>query len=229
MNFRNFILMTLSSIATCTLLAACQSTGSSASKQLDQAATEDGLVRVETKAVDAVYKRPEATLTAYSKVLLHPVEVQFAKNWDPGSQGSALYKMNEPDREKIKTELAEVFAEVFKRDLEKGGYALVNESGPDVLEVRAAIVNLYINAPDVDTAGRTKVYTTEAGEMTLILQLHDSVTHQLLARAFDRRTGGQSGMWEWSNSVTNTAEAKRMISTWSTALRKALDASRASA
>jgi Protein of unknown function (DUF3313) len=229
MTFRNFILMTLSSIATCTLLGACQTTGPSPSEQIDQAATEEGLVRVKTKAADAVYKRPEATLTAYSKVLLHPVEVQFAKNWDPGSGGSALYKMNPPDRDKIKSELAEVFAEVFKRDLEKGGYPLVNEGGPDVLELRAAIVNLYINAPDVsmETSGRTKVYTAEAGEMTLILQLHDSVTGQLLARAFDRRTGNQSGMWEWSNSVTNTAEAKRIISTWSTALRKALDASRA--
>ena len=72
---------------------------------------------------------PEATLTAYSKLMLHPVEVQFAKNWDPASGGSALYEMHEPDREKIKSELAEVFAEVFKRDLEKGGYPLVNEAG----------------------------------------------------------------------------------------------------
>jgi hypothetical protein len=90
-------------------------------------------------------------------------------------------------------------------------------------------VNLYINAPDVSmqTPGRTKVYTTDAGEMTLILQLHDSVTGQLLARAYDRRAGLDSGTWNWSNSVTNTAEARRIISMWATELRKALDASRA--
>jgi Protein of unknown function (DUF3313) len=227
MNLRHFNLITLGSIATCALLAGCQTTDGLA--PLDEASTQDGLVRVESKAVDALYRRPEATLASYSKLLLHPVEVQFAKNWDPSSNGSALYQMHEPDREKIKSELAEVFAEVFRRDLEKGGYPLVNEPGADVLEIRAAIVNLYINAPDVSmqTAGRTKVYTTDAGEMTLIAQLHDSVTGQLLARAYDRRAGSQSGVWEWSNSVTNTAEAKRIISTWSTALRKALDASRA--
>ena len=60
---------------------------------------------------------PTRRLTAYSKLLLRPIEVQFAKNWDPASSGSALYKMNEPDREKIKSELATVFAEVFKRDM----------------------------------------------------------------------------------------------------------------
>jgi Protein of unknown function (DUF3313) len=216
----------LSAIAACTLLGGCQTTGPS---PIDEASTNEGLVRVESKVVDALYRRPDATLAGYSKLLLHPVEVQFAKNWDPASGGSALYQMNEPDREKIKSELANVFAEVFKRDLEKGGYALVNEPGADVLEMRAAIVNLYINAPDVsmETAGRTRVYTADAGEMTLIAQLHDSVTGQLLARAYDRRAGPQSGQWQWSNSVTNTAEAKRIISTWSTALRKALDASRA--
>jgi Protein of unknown function (DUF3313) len=213
-------------LAALTLAAGCQTTKPS---PIDQASTEDGLVRVQTNAVDAVYKRPEATLKGYSKLLLRPVEVQFAKNWDPGKSGSVLYEMNEPDREKIRTELAQVFRDEVKKDLEKAGYPMVDATGPDVLEIQAAIVNLYINAPDVSmqTAGRTRVYTTDAGEMTLILQLHDSVTGQLLARAYDRRAGTGSGTWNWSNTVTNTAEARRIISIWATELRKALDASRA--
>jgi hypothetical protein len=208
------------------LAAGCSSTRST---PIDDPSTQEGLVRVESKVVDAAYKRPEASLASYTKLLLRPIEVQFAKNWDPTSTGSALHRMTEPDREKIKSELAEVFAEVFKRDMEKGGYPLVDSSGPDVIEMRAAIVNLYITAPDMSnqTAGRTYVYTTNAGEMTLIMQLHDSVTGQLLARAYDQREDTGSGMWTWTTSVTNTAEAKRIISTWATALRKAFDASRA--
>jgi Protein of unknown function (DUF3313) len=216
----------LSALAAMSLAASCQTTKPS---PIDEASTQEGLVRVESRAVDAVYKRPDATLKGYSKLLLRPVEVQFAKNWDPAKSGSVLYQMHEPDREKIRTELAEVFREEVKRDLEKGGYPMVDTAGEEVLEMRAAIVNLYINAPDVSmqTPGRTKVYTTDAGEMTLILQLHDSVTGQLLARAYDRRVGTGSGTWNWSNSVTNSAEARRIISGWAAELRKALDASRA--
>jgi hypothetical protein len=175
-----------------------------------------------------VFRRPEARMSVYSKVLLRPIEVQFAKDWDPAKSGSALYRMHEPDREKIKSELAELFAETFRKELEKGNYPLVTEPAEDVVEIQAAIVNLYITAPDVsmDVAGRSKVYTSEAGYMTLIMQLHDSVTGQLLARAYDHRTGG-SDMWQWTNSVTNTAEARRIIASWATALRKAWDASRA--
>jgi hypothetical protein len=213
-------------LATALLLGACQTTRPS---PIDEVSLREGLVRVENRTVDAVYRRPEAKFAVYSKFLLQPIDVQFAKNWDPGRSGSALYDMHEPDREKIKSELALVFAEVVQRDLEKGGYPIVTQAAADVLELRAAIVNLYITAPDVSmqTAGRSKVYTADAGEMTLILQLHDSVTGQLLARAYDRQAGLESGAWTWTTSVSNTAEARRIISTWATALRKALDAAHA--
>jgi Protein of unknown function (DUF3313) len=207
-------------------LAACTSTRPS---PIDEPSLQEGLVRIETKAVDAAYRRPEATLAPYSKLLLRPIEVQFAKDWDPAKSGSVLYEMNEPDREKIKRDLAELFADEFKEDMAKGNYPFVDQAGPDVLEMRAAIVNLYITAPDVSmqTAGRTRVYTTEAGSMTLIMQLHDSVTGQLLARVYDQRSDQGSGMWTWTTSVSNSAEARRIISTWAVALRKAFDASRA--
>jgi hypothetical protein len=207
------------------LLAGCATTQTT---PIDDASTQEGLVRVDNKAVDAAYKRPDASLAGYSRLLVRPIEVQFAKNWDPTKDGSALYRMHEPDREKIKQDLATLFVDEFKKDLEKGGYPVVTEPGADVIEMRAAIVNLYITAPDVsmDTPGRTKVYTTNAGEMTLIMQLHDSVTGQLLARAYDRRADSNA-TWTWTTSVSNSAEARRIISSWATALRKAFDASRA--
>jgi hypothetical protein len=210
---------------TCALLSGCTTTKPS---PIDELSQQEGLQRVESKVADAVYRRPEARMSVYSKVILRPIEVQFAKDWDPSKDGSALYKMHEPDREKIKSELAELFAETFRKELEKGNYPLVTQAAADVVEIQAAIVNLYITAPDVsmDVAGRSKVYTSDAGHMTLIMQLHDSVTGQLLARAYDHRSGG-TDMWQWTNSVTNTAEARRIIATWATALRKAFDASRA--
>jgi hypothetical protein len=205
-------------------LAACQSTKQS---PIDELSTQEGLERVEVRGVDAAYRRPGANLSAYNKLLVRPVYVEFSKNWKP-EQDSALYRMNEPDREKIRQGLAELFAEVMVKELQtKGGYELVNESAADVLEVRPAIVNLYITAPDVSmqTAGRVRTYTADAGEMTLVVELRDSVTGTLLSRAFDRRSGDNM-TWQWTTSVTNSAEARRIITTWADTLRNALDASR---
>jgi hypothetical protein len=210
------------------LLCACQTT-SKGLEPLDELANSEGLKRVDNKAVDVLYRRPEASLTSYTKLKIKPIQVQFAKDWDPNkaSSGSALYRMTEIDREKIKTELADAFLEVFKREMEKGGYPIVNETGADVLLMDAAIVNLRITAPDPSQlTGNVKVYTTDAGEMTLVMQLHDSVTGELLARAIDRKAATHD-FYNWTTSVSNTADAKRLIDSWATNLRKAFDASRA--
>ena len=207
-------------------LCGCQTTKST---PIDDPSTQEGLVRAEVKGVDAVYRKPQATLAAYNKLLLTPVQVHFAKNWEKDLDSSALYRMNKPDREKIKTELAAAFADVFKRELEtKGGYQIVSEPAEDVLEVEAAIVNLYINAPDVSmqTTGRTKTYTADAGQMTLLAELRDSVTGELLGRVYDHDESLGTGTWQWTNSVTNTAEARRIIAAWADTLRKAMDAAR---
>ena len=208
------------------LLSACQSMSAS---PIDERSSLDGLQRVKKSGIDAVFRRPGADLSKYSKLLVHSPEIEFSKNWNPESN-SVLYRMNKVDREKIKTELAMTFVDVFRRVLQdKGDYQLVDEAGPDVLDVQSAIINLYISAPDVSmqTAGRVKTYTADAGEMTLVAEFRDSVTGALLSRVYDRRDNLGSGSWEWTNSVTNVAEARTVITSWATTLRKALDAAHA--
>jgi hypothetical protein len=130
----------------------------------------------------------------------------------------------------IQKGLAELARDVFRRELEKkGGYALVAEPGDDVLRVRARIVDLYINAPDTASAASTRVYVVNAGEMTLMAELYDSVTNTLLARVIDRQRGLERGLNELqiANRVTNTAEADRILTFWASRLRNALDKARA--
>jgi hypothetical protein len=45
--------------------------------------------------------------------------VQFAKNWKPDSSGSALYQMSRVDRQNIKSDLAQGFADIVQQELEK--------------------------------------------------------------------------------------------------------------
>jgi hypothetical protein len=59
--------------------------------------------------------------------------------------------------------------------------------------------------------------------MTLVAELRDSVTGELLVRVVDARTGRGTGQLTWTNRVTNAADAQVAISVWATALRRALD------
>jgi hypothetical protein len=188
----------------------------------------EGLKRVKRPGLDQVYVREGVSLVQYKRVMLDPVEVSFDKNWNPrGSTGSRL---DAADPMAIREGLAKLARDVFKRELErKGGYPLVEAPGEDVLRVRAQIVDLYINAPEVNTPGITHTYVVNAGEMTLVAELHDSQTNALIARVVDRQRGLERGTNEFqiANRVTNTAEADRILSTWANRLRTALDKARA--
>jgi len=59
--------------------------------------------------------------------------------------------------------------------------------------------------------------------MTLVVELRDSVTGELLARAVDTQRGRSTGAMSFTNNVTNTADARRAIGIWATALRQGLD------
>jgi Protein of unknown function (DUF3313) len=99
----------------------------------------------------------------------------------------------------------------------------VDAVGPDVLRVKVNIINLYVNAPDTLTAGRTRTYTASAGEMTLVAEMFDSESGQVLARAVDRRDARRAGNLSFANSVTNSSEARIIASSWARILRDALD------
>lgn len=199
-------------------LAGCASTRSAPPEEWD------GLVRQTGTRLGAVFVRPDAEIVGYTSVKIDPVEVSFARNWDPNRGGrSQLGRLNADDMAAIQTSLADLFRETFRAELERGGYQLVDVAGPDTLRVSAAIVDLYITAPDTMSAGRSRTYTANAGRMTLVAELRDSMTGEILARAVDARSARSTGTWNITNRVTNTADARRAMGIWATALREGLD------
>lgn len=184
----------------------------------------DGLVRRPGTRIDAVFVKPDADISGFTSVMLDPVQVSFASNWDP-NQGvrNPARRLNASDVEAIQTGLATMFRETFSADIARSNFQLVEQAGPDTLRVSAAIVNLFVTAPDTMSAGRSRTYTANSGQMTLVLELRDAVTGELLARAVDTQRGRQTGSMSFTNSVTNTADARRAIGTWSTALTQGLN------
>ena len=62
--------------------------------------------------------------------------------------------------------------------------------------------------------------------MTLKLEIYDSVTGDLIATASDRRESPRRGYLQWTTSVTNNAEARRMLQRWAVSLVERLDEAR---
>lgn len=193
--------------------------------------TEDGLHRVHDSKLALVYAEPGADLASYQRVNLMEATVAFKKNWERDQRSRSASKLSTSSRvntKKIKQQLADEFAAVFTGKLQSGGYEVVDETADDVLLIRPAIINLDINAPEAAGAGRSNSYVRSAGEMTLYVELYDSVTGDLLAKAMDRRSdrSDNSQIYTWANSHTNKSAAKRILDGWAQVLLDALNEAR---
>ena len=206
------------------LLVLCAAALSGCTTTQNQVTEWDGLVRRPVSRMDAVFVLPDADITGYTSVMLDPVQVSFARDWDPNrGRRNPASRLNANDIAAIQSGLADMLRESFRAQLEAGGYTIVDQPGPDTLRVTAAIVDLNVTAPDTMTAGRTRTYTTNSGQMTLVAELRDSVTGDLLARAVDTQRGRNTGAMQFTNNVTNTADARRAMGVWANALRQGLD------
>jgi hypothetical protein len=188
----------------------------------------DGLIEVKASKFDDAFLLPGADFRGYEKVILDPVEVAFRKDWmrNMNDTRSLNRRVSAEDAQKIldtvKVDTRDVFAKAFEKD----GVQIADAPGEKVLRVHTSITNLYVNAPDTMSPGRTLTFTTEAGEATLVVELRDSLTNALMARVVDRRVAQNMGaaprMATLTNSVTNRAEFERAAAAWANASVKGL-------
>ena len=68
----------------------------------------------------------------------------------------------------------------------------------------------------------TRGVVASAGQMTLFMELYDSSTGDIIARVIDPQAADRGGFAMMASSVTNTAEAKRIIRKWAETLRSHL-------
>ncbi len=186
--------------------------------------TIEGLKLVpNTKGIALVWAEPGANLAQYERVYLVEPYVAFKKNWRRDQNRNSTARVSSADMDRIKVSVKNLFMEVFTEVLEEGGYTLATERAEDVLIVKPAIIDLDPNAPDIRSAGRSASFVSSAGSMTLYMELYDSETDDLLAKALDPTADRNSGFMQWQTGPANRAAAKRMMRPWAEALRKGLD------
>jgi hypothetical protein len=213
-NLRAWLLVTLAITVPAYALAADDSA--------PPAETHDGLVLQKGKAA-MLYVRPGVDFSQYKRLAILDCPVAFRKNWEKDQQRTGQ-RITQKEMDEIKAGLSAEFLKVFTDELQnKGGYTIVNEGAEDVLVLRPAIIDLDVTAPDTMEPGRSYTLTESAGAMTLYIELYDSVTGQILARAADRQASRGIGRIQWANRVTNKAEADRVLRRWASALRARLD------
>ncbi len=195
------------------------------SEENDDGTSYDGLVLVEKSEFASVWAKPGVDTERYTKIL--PVGVDFhyrdvpeAPRTDRGRRdsGTQEFPITETSRERLEENMSEVFLEELGKT---DNFTITDEPGRDVVLVIGGLYDVVSNVPP-DNIGMSRIVLSRVGTATLVLQLEDSTSREVLARAVERRSADPVFAQE-SNRVTNTAEVRRLARTWARMLRNGLD------
>jgi hypothetical protein len=181
--------------------------------------TQDGLHRVDGGTFDRAWVKPGTDLNGYTKVMLTITDMQFREVKDPGMRRSASeFPLDDAQKQGLQKTIYEAFvAELGKSKR----FALTDQRGPGVLEIRGGIVDVVSHVPE-EPIGRGVTLLKSLGEATLVVELLDSQTGKVLARAIDRRAAEAIHPIR-ANSVTTKSEVKFAAQRWASLLRRRLD------
>lgn len=192
--------------------------------------TVDGLVRVDNAVVPVAYRKPDMDLTPYTRFMLDPVEVAYQR--DPGNRRQSgvvgandNFALTPSQMETLKGMFRDAVVAALTKD---DGYELTTEPGPDVLRITAALVDLVVRVPTQRGGGRQRNFTRSYGLVTAVLELRDSQSGEILARAADRRDPTRdtsAGLAEVSAMFVRS-DTRRLFEHWANLLRERLDAFR---
>jgi hypothetical protein len=124
--------------------------------------------------------------------------------------------------ERLKGEFRDAIVEALEAD---PGYPVVTEPAPGVLRVGAAIITIKMPTPPKATrygvAGRSSTVTAATGMMTLVMELRDSLSDELLATVLDHGNAGDRA--SETSSINNWRFIRIICDTWAKTLRSRVD------
>ena len=188
---------------------------------LERLVPAQGLVPAHVEGLDLAYTRRGATLGAYDRILLDPVDVEFRRDWNPYRTGSSILLAG-TDREALRAEAAQWVRDGFAPTLQQGGrYRLVHQPGPGVLRVRLHVVDLYLNNPGIPMAGRSRTFAASSGEITMVAELSDAASGEVVARLADWEDMRHTGRLLPSNDTRTASDVEEVASAWAHSLNNA--------
>ena len=135
--------------------------------------------KVTESNVDSAYVQPGADFSRYSRLLPVPLEIYFV-------EGQAA-----PESEDL-VRIRQIFRTTFLGEI-GDDFPIVQDPGPDVLGVRASLVDLELSSETGDLpVGSPATGIVAGGKLSFFMELTDSMTGNVLARAGDQEKTGST-------------------------------------
>jgi len=174
------------------LVLTAHSAGSRAQTEEDVRISEvevsaDGLHRVDPSLIAGTWLRPDADLSLYTRAFVMPTIVLFRETSAPSHSAWADSSRSEfPVSELMQSRLRETFGQSFHDAMPvQRAYDVADELGRDVVLVQAYMTDVTTGLPP-DLAGANVISIRWIWDATLVVELRDSMSNEILARLQNR-------------------------------------------
>jgi len=178
----------------------------------------EGLQTVRVRRFEIGQVRPGTDFKRYAGVLFDSPELAY-RTPDRSRQEVAL-----EDEQK---ENFRVFVdEVFTAELGKMQHpALVDSPGEGVirLEVRLQDITATVPPRSIGMVGRAAIALAAVGQVTLVIELYDSVSDEILARVVDTKAIEGAALAKDGAMITRWEDVDRIVARWASITRSGLE------
>ena len=215
------ILLTFAAMA----IAGCSSAPPTIQQGPDAEVSFDGLHVVDNSIFREAWADPDIEFSRYNKIMPGGAFFEFravkrTSNTTAARSRAREFYIDEDARARLEKEVTAIFAEELAKSTR---FTVVDEPGPDVLIIRGGLHDIVSFVPP-EPIGRGEIWLSSVGEITLLLEVVDSLSGEVIARAVERRAAERGGgMAIQANRVTTWAEVRRLTRRWATTLRDGLD------
>jgi hypothetical protein len=216
-----------SRVVVCLLLASLIASGQAFAKkqptvQLGQRAevTFDGLHRVTGSNLDKVWMKPEIDLSRYDAVMFEDAGISYrgVKNYNRTDRSAHEFPLNDGQKAQLEKAVREAFESEFGKFEH---FVVTDRPSRKTLKVVLTLIDVVSRVPP-EPLGRSSIYIKDLGEATMVVEVFDSFTDEILARVTDKKKVEQARVIE-SNPATNLQEVRRSARRWGSTIRRIMD------
>lgn len=178
----------------------------------------EGLQPVSARNFEAAFVRPGVTFADYTKLMVDELELAFRTPDREQNQ----FALGEDQKTRFRAAMATAFGEELGK-LET--VEIVTAPGPDVLALHVRVQDIVARAPGrrVGGAGRAGFALETVGEMTLVMELRDSQSDEVLVRVFDRQAAEGAAMVSGESVISTWEGVDRIVGRWASRAREGLE------
>ena len=177
----------------------------------------EGLQQVRSQNFEVAFVRPGVRFADYRKLMVDELELAFRTPDREQNQ----FPLGEDQKTRFRAAMATAFGEELGN---LQAVEVVTEPGPDVLALNVRVQDIVARAPGRRVGGGRAGFALETvGEMTLVLELRDSESEEILVRAFDRRAFEGAAMVSGDSVVSTWQGVDRIVARWASLTREGLE------